>query len=99
MDVPLQVMDLQVKYYYYKMCTLQDMDLKQELNQSVTDGRTRVTLYVTSIFVTGHKNIDRVMNKRWAKAICFKTKLPDISEYLHGYPISCETLPTTTVVN
>ena len=37
------------------MCTLQDMDLNQEPNQSVTDiqmdGQTRVTLYVTSTFV------------------------------------------------
>ena len=40
----------------YTMCTLQDMDLNQELNQSVTDGRTRVTLYVMSIYVTGPKN-------------------------------------------
>ena len=46
MDVPLQVMDLQVKYHYsivYTMCTLQDMDLNQELNQSVTDSKTKVT--------------------------------------------------------
>ena len=35
--VPLQVMDLQVKYHYYTICTLLDMDLNQELNQSVTD--------------------------------------------------------------
>ena len=27
--VPLQVMDLQVKYHYYTMHTLQDMDLTQ----------------------------------------------------------------------
>ena len=33
MYIPMQVMDLQVKYHYYTMCTLQDMDL----NQSVTD--------------------------------------------------------------
>ena len=67
--VPMQVMDLQLKYHYYTqshnlgpfrqknhilvlpewaevyrlyytMCTLQDMVLNQELNQSVTDGRT-----------------------------------------------------------
>ena len=38
--VPLQVTDLQVKYHYYTMCTLQDMDLNQELNKSVTDVRT-----------------------------------------------------------
>ena len=30
----------------YYMHILQDMDLHQELNQSVTDGRTRVTLYM-----------------------------------------------------
>ena len=36
MDVPLEVIDLQVKYHYYTMCTSQDMDLNQELNQSVT---------------------------------------------------------------
>ena len=36
----LQVMDLQVKYHYYTMCTFQDMDLNQELNKSVTDIRT-----------------------------------------------------------
>ena len=41
---------------YYNMCTLQDMDLNQGLNQSVTDVQTRVTLYVTSTFMTGHKN-------------------------------------------
>ena len=40
MDVPLKVMDLQVKYHYYTMCTLQDMDLNQELNQNVMDGWT-----------------------------------------------------------
>ena len=33
----LLVMDLHVKYHYYTMCTLQDMD--QELNQSMTDGQ------------------------------------------------------------
>ena len=33
-------MDLQMKYHYYTMCTLQDMDLNQELNQSVMDGQT-----------------------------------------------------------
>ena len=38
--VPFQVMDLMVKYYYYTMCTLQDMDLNQALYQSVTDGQT-----------------------------------------------------------
>ena len=32
--VPLQVMDLQVKYHYYTMCTLQDMDLTQKFNHS-----------------------------------------------------------------
>ena len=30
--VPLQGMDLQVKYHYYTMCTLQDIDLNQEIN-------------------------------------------------------------------
>ena len=40
MYVPLQVVDLQVKYHYYTMCTLQDMDLNQELNQSVRDVQT-----------------------------------------------------------
>ena len=39
MYVPLQSIDLQVKYHYYTMCTLQDVDLNQELNQSVTDIR------------------------------------------------------------
>ena len=34
--VPLQVMDLHVKY---TMCTLQDMDLNQKFIQSVTDGQ------------------------------------------------------------
>ena len=38
--VPLQAMDLQVKSHYYTMGTLWDMDLKQELNQSVTDVST-----------------------------------------------------------
>ena len=37
---PLQVMDLQVKYHYYTMCNLQDMDLNQELNQNQMDGLT-----------------------------------------------------------
>ena len=52
----MQVMDLQVEYHYYTMCTLQDMDLNQEFNQSVMDRRTRVTLYITSTFVMGYKN-------------------------------------------
>ena len=39
MDVPLQVMNLQVKYHYYTMSTLQDIDLNKELNRSVTDGQ------------------------------------------------------------
>ena len=38
----LQVMDLQVKYHCYTMCILHDMDLNQEPNQSVTEGRTDV---------------------------------------------------------
>ena len=34
------------------------MDLiNHELDQSVMDGRTRVTLYVTSTFMTVHKNV------------------------------------------
>ena len=37
MDVPLQVMDLHVNYHYYTMCSLQPMDLNQELNQSEMD--------------------------------------------------------------
>ena len=47
----------QVKYHYYTMYTLQDMDLNQEFNQSVTEGGTRVTLYVSFTFVIGHKNV------------------------------------------
>ena len=47
-------LSLSLKYHYYTMCTLQDMNLNQEPK---CDGRTRVTLYVTSTFVTGHKNL------------------------------------------
>ena len=51
-------MDLQVQYHYYTMCTMHDMDLHQDLNQSVTDkrtdGQTWKTIYITSTFVTGH---------------------------------------------
>ena len=32
--VPLQVMDLQVKYHYYSMHIFRDMDLNQKFNQS-----------------------------------------------------------------
>ena len=58
MDVPMQVIDLHAKYHYYTMCTLQDMDLNQELNQSVTDRRMygQGKHYVTSIYMAGHKN-------------------------------------------
>ena len=55
-------MDLQVKYHYYTMCTLQDMDQYQELNQSVTDILTNVKLYVTSTFVMGHKKFENPLN-------------------------------------
>ena len=44
--VPLQVLDLQVKYHYYSMCTFPDMDLNQEHNQSVTDIQTDVLTYI-----------------------------------------------------
>ena len=38
----------EVSLLYYSMCTLQDMDLNQEFNQSVTDGRTRAyTIYIS----------------------------------------------------
>ena len=51
--VPLQVMGLHVKYHYYTMCSLQDMDLNQELNQSVTDvhmdGQTMVTTIICHV--------------------------------------------------
>ena len=39
MYVPLQVMDLYVKYHNNTMCSLQDMDLTHQLNQSVMDGQ------------------------------------------------------------
>ena len=41
---------LQVKYHYYTMCTLQDMDINQELNQNVTDkGNT-----IRHVHIRGH---------------------------------------------
>ena len=51
-------MYIYVKYHNYIMCTLQDMDLNQELNQSVTDGRTDKGNTLCHIhIVTGHKNV------------------------------------------
>ena len=48
----------QVNYHYYTMCTLQDMDLNQNFNQSVTDGRTDKGNTICHIHIRG-RDINR----------------------------------------
>ena len=49
-----------MKYHYYNMCTLQDMDLNQDINQRVSDGKG---------FVTGHNNSELTLRSMCARVL------------------------------